>query len=101
MSEEKKDQYPIDDSLDVIKYAGAVVKGLAEAKADDGKIDSGEVIGVATATLPEATSAVIGSWNVPKELGELSDQEKNQLLAAGMPVILELVKLFAPISKGA
>lgn len=94
MTEENK--FGIKESLDVVAFADVLVKKLHEKKADDGKIDGTE-IGTALATsAPEAIKAIWGAGSVSKELGELSEEEKNQLLDKAMPVLLNLVHLFVP-----
>lgn len=101
MSEEKKEQeHGIEESLDMVRYAGAVVKQLTEHKADDGKIDWGEVIQTAVSTMPEGAAAVLGSWNIPAELSDLDAEEKDRLLAEGLPVLMALAKLFLPVNTG-
>ena len=97
MTEEKKvDKYGIMESMEIVTYADSVLNKLVEAKADDNKIDGGEVAAALAATAPEAVKAIWGSWDAPKELGELSDEEKQRLLDASFPVVLKLFGLFIP-----
>jgi len=86
----------ITETLDVIGYADAVLKGL-KANQTEGKIDVADVIKTVTQTSPSAVAAVVGAWNVPKELAELDDAERKKLLEASMGVVWGIVALFLPV----
>jgi len=91
-----EETYSVEETMDFIKYAGALVTELKGHKADDGKIDSEEIFETLKSTVPEAVAAVVGSWHLPKELGNLDSEEMQLLSSAAMPVIFDLVGLFLP-----
>lgn len=93
MNEQKK--LGINDTKEAIIYAKAVVDSLLKAKSDDGKISKADVLSTLTVTLPEAISAVAGSWNIPAEVKDLDADEKNELLALMLPVVLDIAKFFS------
>jgi hypothetical protein len=91
----------IEETKDVIEYAGAVVDKLTEHKADDGKIDGAEITSTLVSTVPAGVRAVAGSGDIKEELakGNLSDEEKDELLALAMPVLMNLIGLFVKVEE--
>lgn len=98
---EVKEKIGIEESMDIIKYADALLDELAKHKADDGKIDTQEVFQTLSATAPEAVNAVVGSWSVPKELADLDAAESSKLLEASFPLVLKLVGMFTGVKPAA
>ena len=86
----------ISESLDVINYADALVKGLAANRNAAGQIDTADVVKTVIQTSPDAIKAVVGSWDIPKEVGDLDETEKKQLLDAAMALVFSVVGLFVP-----
>lgn len=95
---DKENKYGIEESKEIIAYVDAIADKLVEAKAGDGKIDGGEIAATLAATAPEGVKAVWGSWEAPKELGDLTEEERKELLDSTFPVILKIFGLFIPVS---
>jgi len=93
MTEQK---HGIDESMDVVNYASAVAKELQKHYGDDGKIDASEIRSTLASTATAGMGAVWGSWDVPAELGELSAEEKDKLLAASFNTLMQIARIFAP-----
>lgn len=87
----------INESLDVIRFFDAVVNEIIRAKQNDGKIETQEIIQALLASAPAGVQAAWQSWLITKELGELSPEEKQQLIDAAFPIILKAVQIFIPI----
>lgn len=62
----------------------------------DGKISTGEALTIAMAEIPDAMKALAGAGQIPAELKDVSDEEKNQLAAAGLELMAACAKLFSP-----
>jgi len=95
MVDEKKTG--IEESMDVIKFADALLDELGKHKADDGKIDTTEVFQTVGATMDEAVRAVVGSWKIGDELKDLDEDERKQLLDTSWPVVMKLIGLFVKV----
>ena len=91
MSEKK---LTIEETLDVYDYADVVVKKLAEHKADDGKIDGGEITSTLVSTVPSAVKAIVGAGDVSAELKDLDNEELMILATRGAALAQALVALF-------
>lgn len=91
-------KHGINECMDVVNYAEALVAQLHAKKADDGKIDGAEIAGALTTTAPAGIKAIWGAGDIPAELGDLSDEEKEKLVNKAMPVLINLVKLFVPVA---
>ena len=96
MNDKPENKYTIDETLEVITYADVILEKLIAAKANDGKIDGGEIAASLAASAPEGVKALWGSWSVPKELGDLTPEETKTLLEASFPVVAKLFGLFVP-----
>lgn len=95
------DKHGIEETLDVVEYAGKVVDSLAQHKADDGKIDTTEIVSTIATTTPAGISALVGSGDIDDELKDLSEEEKTELLSKSMPVLLKLVGMFVKLDDNA
>ena len=93
-------KYGIKETMDYIEYADAVVDKIVEAKQDDGKINTSEIIGAIMSTTPEAIKAMIGSDDVDNEMADLDPAEKEKLLNASMAALKKLVRAFVSQAKG-
>jgi len=90
------EKYGIQECKDVMVYVRAVIEQMKIAKADDGKIDKQEMLNGAAATVEEAARAAWGSWNIGKELGDLNDQERQELFTQSWDIIMSLIEVFMP-----
>ena len=90
-------QYGIKESLDVVDFVGKVVNSLAAHKADDGKLDTTEIITTLVKSAPAGVSALVGSGDIDEELKDLSPAEKEELISRAMPVLLKLAGMFVKI----
>jgi hypothetical protein len=93
----EKEKLGIEETLDVVKFADKLVGKLADAKADDGKIDSGEVAGALLTSTPAGLAAYVGCGDITEELKDLDDAERSKLLAEALPVIQKLVGMFVEL----
>jgi len=94
---DEKEKLGIDETMDVVAFADKLVSKLAEAKADDGKIDSGEVAGALLTSTPAGLAAYVGCGDITDELKDLDDEERAKLLNAVLPVIQKLVGMFVEL----
>jgi len=90
------EQYGIDETMDLVEFAAKIVGSLAGHKADDGKIDGAEIASTLVTSTPAGISAMVGAGDISAELKDLDDAEREKLLGAAMPVLMELVKMFVP-----
>lgn len=90
------DEYGIEETMDLVEFATKLVESLAAHKADDGTIDGAEIASTMVSIMPAGISALVGAGDINKELKELSDEEREKLIAAAMPVLMALVKMFVP-----
>lgn len=97
---EKKEKVGIEEIMDVVKCAETLVSQLQESKDDDGEITSFELAQDVIATVPSAVKAWVGKDKVDDELKDLDAEEAKALLAAAIPVIQNIVKLFQPAAVG-
>lgn len=86
--------YGIEETMDLVEFADKIVKSLAAHKADDGKIDGAEIASTLVSAAPAAISAMVGSGDISDELADLSDEEREQLIQAAMPVLMALAGMF-------
>jgi hypothetical protein len=93
---EAKRKHGIEETQDVIDFVGLVAEALRQAKSDDGKIDRAEVMAAAAENAAGAAKAMMGAWDIPQELQDLDEREKEELLNSAIPVLLDLAKLFIP-----
>lgn len=92
-------KHGIEESMDVLEFADALFLKMHEAKDDDGKIGTMEVVSMMISTMPESISAVSGSGDIDDELKELSQEERDLLLKKAMSVVRNAVSLFVNIEK--
>lgn len=76
----------VKETLEVVEFALGLSKALAEAKSNDGKIDLKD-IGLLFPIAPLLIPAIDGVISVPKELGDLSEEELEVLLAKAAEVL--------------
>ncbi len=97
MAEEKTQvKHPITETTDILVAADKVLKELKEHKSDDGKLDTLEIVTALKDSSMALMQAAWGSWNVPKEMGDLSEEEAKKLLGIAIPVVWGFVELFMP-----
>ncbi len=94
---EEKNKYGIEETLDLVEFAGKLVDALAESKSDDGKIDGAEIATTLVKSAPAAVSAIVGAGDISKELKELSDEERQKLVDAIMPILIKLTGMFIEV----
>lgn len=92
-------KHGIEESMDVLEFADALFLKMHEAKSDDGKISTMEVVSMMISTMPESISAASGSGDIDDELKELSQEERDLLLKKAMSVVRNAVSLFVNIEK--
>jgi hypothetical protein len=83
----------VDEMIDCLE---AWVFQLEKAKADDGKITVSEIGAAGLATMPQNVSAVMGSWNIPDQIRNAPEAEKERLLGRFASVSMRLVAVFWP-----
>ena len=91
------DKHGIEETMDLVAFAEKVVESLIAHKADDGKIDGGEIASTLVTSTPAAIAAMVGAGKIDDELKDLSDEEKDKLIAAAMPVLLKMVGMFVKV----
>lgn len=96
MVEQKTEQHSIKETTDILLAGDKVQKELKEHKADDGKLDTLEIVSALKDSSMDLLKAAWGSWNSPKELSDLSEEEARKLLGIAIPVIWGFVELFMP-----
>ena len=89
----------IEESKDVIEFAELLIDKLIEHKADDGKIDMAEFAFTAVESAPAAVAALVGAGDIPAELKDLSDEERDELIAMALPVLKKLIGMFFELEK--
>lgn len=85
----------IEESMDVLEFADVLFLKMHEAKDDDGKIDTMEVVSMLVSTMPESIGAFVGADEIDDELKDLDKEEKDVLLKKAMEVVRNAVSLFA------
>lgn len=81
--------YGIDETQDVIKFVVELAVVIEAAK-EDGKLDIFDAIKLISLT-PAAASAIKGSDQISKELGDLTGEERDALLGSLKEAIFKLV----------
>ena len=81
----------IKESLEMVRFAEQVIEELAKHKMDDGKITVEEIVQTLSTTASSGVKAIWGSWQIGKELADLTEEERKTLLDETFPVILKLV----------
>lgn len=94
---EQENKHGIDETMDVLEYLDAVSVELQKHKADDGKIDAGEIRETAISTMREGWSAAWGASDIPLEMGDRSPEETKQLLDKALPILKRLAETFSPV----
>jgi len=89
----------IDETMDAINFAEKIVTKLAAAKADDGKIDSGEIASALISVTPAGIAAFVGSGKIDDELKDLDDEERAKIISSSLAVIKQLVGMFVELEK--
>ena len=84
----------IDETMDVVKFADAVVNDIEEHIGDDGKIDTLELTETVIGNIPEAVRAWVGKDKISDELKDLDKDEAIIIATESAKVIQKLVKLF-------
>lgn len=92
-------KYGIEESMDLVEFVGKVVDSLAEHKADDGKIDGGEIASTLVGSTPKAIAAMVGAGQISDELKDLSDEERAKLVDAAMPILLKMAGMFIKLEE--
>lgn len=87
-------KYGIEETMDLVEFCDKIVTSLAAHKADDGTIDGTEIATTMVKAAPAAISAMVGAGDISKELKDLSNEEREKLVDASMPVLLKLVAMF-------
>lgn len=84
----------IKETREVISFLKVYAEELIEKQEDDGMIDGAEALASLFGQKDAALKAVLGSWEVPKELQDLDDEEKETLLAESLDLVGVLAELF-------
>ena len=82
------------ETMDVVKFADAVVNDIEEHIGDDGKIDTFELTEIVIGNIPEAVRAWVGKDKISDELKDLDKDEAVIIATESAKVIQKLVKLF-------
>ena len=85
----------VKNTLEVLDFAKSVLKGLAAAKADDGKISLAELAEVALDNAPEAVKAAMGASDIKNEIVGIDLDEAKAIAASGAELaqlVLALIK---------
>lgn len=85
----------IEETLDVIAFTDAYLESLKVAKANDGKIDMAETLAAIGKTKSEAFKAALGAWNMTKELKDLDQSEKDELLDRLLGTLFKIGEVIA------
>lgn len=97
MESKVEDKIGIEESKDVLAYSKALREKLENAKSDDGKIDTAELLSAMVTTANSAIKAMMGVGQVDDEMRDLSDEERAELVTLAMTEVLGYLRLFAPI----
>lgn len=85
----------IKETLEIMDFLKALIKDLADAKKDDGKISMVEIVSVALGNASAGIAAGMDADKIGAELSNLDAAEIKQLAEAGIElakVIMVLVK---------
>lgn len=99
MTDANANQVGVDDVLALATCFNEVAQKIADAEVADGKLSTAEIVGAMASSWKEELRAIVGMKHVPEELKDMTDEEKSEVLAAFMPGVLALVKMFMPASK--
>jgi len=86
----------VKNTLEVLSFANGVVKDLAAAKKDDGKISVVEVVSVALGNASAGIAAAMDADLIGSELSELNASEIKQLAEAGVELAKSVMALVKP-----
>lgn len=93
----QENKYGIEETMDLVEFADKLVSSLKAHKDDDGKIDGAEIASTLVSSAPAAISAMVGASDISAELKDLTDEERQKLIAAVMPVLQNLVGMFVKL----
>lgn len=85
----------VKNTLEVIGFATGLVKDLAAAKSDDGKISVVEVVSASLANASAGIAAAVDADKIGSELADLDASEIRKIAEAG----IELAKAVASLVK--
>lgn len=80
MNEQQPDQYGTKETEEVIVAIDAIADAITASMDDDGRLTPGDLSNFLPPVL-KVPQAIIGIADVPKELGELSDEDQARLKA--------------------
>jgi hypothetical protein len=83
----------VKETVEVLDLCISLLDKLAAAKADDGKVDLTEIIGLALSLAQSALKAAMGLDKIGGELKELSSDEVKLLVDKGVAVASAAMKL--------
>lgn len=87
--------YGIKETKDILAYGEALATHLLEKK-EDGVITVKEALEAFHESRKEMHQACVGAWNVPFELGDLTEEESKELREYAMVVFGKFLELFGP-----
>lgn len=74
----------VKETMEVLDLCIAVLEGLGKAKADDGKVDLGDILGLSLKLAQVALKAAMGVDKIGGELKDLSGDEVKLLVDKGV-----------------
>lgn len=83
----------IKNTLEVMEFANGLVKDLAAAKADDGKISVVEAVSASLANASAGIAAVMDADQIGAELSDLDAAEIKKLAEAGIELAKSVMAL--------
>ena len=86
----------IKNTMEIMTFLNGLLKDLAAAKADDGKISMVEVVSAALGNASAGISAAMDSDQVGVELSNLDASEIKQLAEAGIELAKAVMALVKP-----
>ena len=94
--EETTEKKGIEETKDMLNYADAILDELYKAKQADGSLSTTDIIAAVANTAAKGVDAAWGAWEIPKEIKDLDEEEKKQLLDMCFPIIVKFVMFFKP-----
>ena len=93
-----ENKFGIEETKELLTFLNNYIAELKKKKANDGKVDLTEALTALGAHSEAAITGALGSWNVPKEIRDLNDQEKEIVFEMSVDMVCNLAELLLDVT---